>query len=201
MRADILKVATQEFADKGFSGARMDDIAHRTQTTKKMIYYYFGDKEALYRTVLETSIKALRAEEQLVHVDDLDPVSALRRVAELTFDYHEQHPDFIRLMAGENILQAEHLRTSGARGDLAAPALALLNRIVERGLDEGVFRHGVDAVDLHFTITSFSFFRVSNQYTFDWIFQHNPVAPEHRERMRKMLGDLVVGYVTNPSDA
>ncbi|MBB5156122.1 TetR/AcrR family transcriptional regulator [Saccharopolyspora phatthalungensis] len=201
-RDDILKMATKEFADKGYAGARIDDIARRTQTTKKMIYYYFGDKEGLYRAVLERSIASIRDEEQRVHVDDLDPVNALRRVIELTFDYHERDPDFVRLMAGENILRAEHLQKSGVREELASPALSLLSEIVERGLRAGVFRQGIDAVDLHFAITSFSFFRVSNQFTFQSLFQSNPAAPGNRERLRKLLSDLVIGYVTkNPDPA
>lgn len=195
VRANILTVATAEFADKGFTGARMDDIALRTKTTKKMIYYYFGDKQGLYRTVLEGAITSIREEEQRVHVEELDPVDALRRVVELTFDYHEQNPNFVRLMASENTNKAAYLGQSGERTELAGPALDLLSEILQRGQGSGVFRSGIDAVDLHFTITSFSFFRVSNQYTFDWLFQFDPVAPENRERLRKMLTDLVLGYV------
>ncbi|GAA0996786.1 TetR/AcrR family transcriptional regulator [Acrocarpospora macrocephala] len=194
-------MATEEFADKGYTGARIDDIALRTQTTKKMIYYYFGDKEGLYRAVLERSIASIRAEEQQVHVGDLDPLTALRRVIELTFDYHERHPDFVRLMAGENILRGEQLRKSGVRDELASPALALLSEIVERGLRTGVFRQGIDAVDLHFAITSFSFFRMSNQFTFEWLFESNPATPENRERLRKLLSDMVTGYVTANPDS
>ncbi|GAA1009190.1 TetR family transcriptional regulator [Acrocarpospora pleiomorpha] len=200
-RDDILKVATEEFADKGYTGARIDDIALRTQTTKKMIYYYFGDKEGLYRAVLERSIASIRAEEQQVHVGDLDPLTALRRVIELTFDYHERHPDFVRLMAGENILRGEQLRKSGVRDELASPALVLLSEIVERGLRTGVFRQGIDAVDLHFAITSFSFFRISNQFTFESLFESNPATPENRERLRKLLSDMVTGYVTANPDS
>ncbi|MFI7167055.1 TetR/AcrR family transcriptional regulator [Rhodococcus erythropolis] len=195
VRGDILTVATAEFADKGFTGARMDDIALRTHTTKKMIYYYFGDKQGLYRAVLESAIMSIREEEQRVHVDELAPIDALRRVVELTFDYHERHPDFVRLMASENIHKAEYLRQSGERSELAGPALDLLTEIVRRGLASGAFRQGIDAVDLHFTITSFSFFRVSNQFTFEWLFENNPVAPENRERLRKLLSDMVIGYV------
>jgi AcrR family transcriptional regulator len=195
VRGNILTVATAEFAAKGFTGARMDDIALQTKTTKKMIYYYFGDKQGLYRSVLESAIVNIRAEEQQVHVGELDPVDALKRVVELTFDYHERHPDFVRLMASENTHKAAYLGQSGDRSELAGPALDLLSSILQRGRESGEFKDGIDAVDLHFTITSFSFFRISNQYTFDWLFQFDPVAPENRERLRKMLTDIVIGYV------
>ncbi|WP_072805869.1 TetR/AcrR family transcriptional regulator [Rhodococcoides yunnanense] len=196
VRGNILAVSMAEFAAKGFTGARMDDIALRTNTTKKMIYYYFGDKQGLYRAVLESAIVSIRAEEQRVHVDELDPVDALRRVVELTFDYHEQNPDFVRLMANENTHRAFYLGQSSERSELAGPALDLLSDILQRGRESGVFKEGIDAVDLHFTITSFSFFRISNQYTFDWLFQFDPVAPENRERLRKILTDMVIGYAT-----
>ena len=52
-RQDILNVATEEFASAGFSGARVDTIAERTRTSKRMIYYYFGSKEGLYLAALE----------------------------------------------------------------------------------------------------------------------------------------------------
>ena len=52
-RAEILEVATHEFAQRGYSGARVDEIADQTSTTKRMIYYYFGGKEQLYIAVLE----------------------------------------------------------------------------------------------------------------------------------------------------
>src|SRR5690348_7196903 len=97
-RADILAVATEEFAQNGYSGARVDEIAARTRTTKRMIYYYFGGKEQLYLAVLERAYAEIRAAEREVDVDHLDPVSAIRRIAEVTFDHHEAHPAFIQLV-------------------------------------------------------------------------------------------------------
>src|ERR1044071_3861545 len=59
-RRNIIEVATGEFAAKGFSGARVDDIAARTKTSKRMIYYYFGDKEGLFIAVLEAAYGRIR---------------------------------------------------------------------------------------------------------------------------------------------
>ena len=104
----------KEFAEHGYAGARVDEIADRTRTTKRMIYYYFGSKERLFVAVLERAYAGIRAAEQTIEVDHLDPVAAIRRLAELTFDHHESHPDFIRLVSIENIHRAEHI--AGPRG-------------------------------------------------------------------------------------
>src|SRR6476659_11168604 len=108
-RGNILTIATHEFARNGYNGARIDAIAAKTSTTKRMIYYYFGGKEQLYIAVLDAAYAAIRSAEGEVDVDGLDPRAAIRRLAELTFDHHESHPDFIRLVSIENIHRAEHI--------------------------------------------------------------------------------------------
>src|SRR5207302_7361272 len=122
-RAEILDVATAEFAEHGYSGARVDEIAERTRTTKRMLHYYFGSKEGLYTEVLEHAYAEIRAAEQTVDVEHLEPLAAIRRLAELTFDHHEAHPDFIRLVSIENIHRAEHMQASGRFADLNVPAI------------------------------------------------------------------------------
>ena len=136
-RAEIIEVATREFADKGYAGARVDEIAAKMSTTKRMIYYYFGNKEQLYVEVLEHAYAGIRAIEQQLDVEHLDPVDAMRQLAELTFDHHESHPDFIRLVSIENIHRAEHIARSTVLSGLANPALDVLTRILDRGPRRG----------------------------------------------------------------
>ena len=195
-RAEILDVATQEFADRGYAGARVDEIAAKTSTTKRMIYYYFGGKEQLYVAVLEQAYSLIRSLEQRLDVEHLDPVEAIRELAGLTFDHHESHPDFIRLVSIENIHRAEHIAGSEALSGLANPALDVLGRILERGWDAGVFRDDVDALDVHQVISAFCVFRTANRHTFGAIFGRDLLDPAQREHQRRMLGDLVVAYLT-----
>ncbi|MFD3562838.1 TetR/AcrR family transcriptional regulator [Streptomyces sp. NPDC058686] len=195
-RAEILDVATQEFARAGYTGARVDEIAARTRTTKRMIYYYFGGKEQLFTAVLERAYSAIRQAEQEVDVDHLDPVAAIRRLAELTFDHHEAHPDFIRLVAIENIHEAEHMTASEQLGALNSPAIEVIRRILAAGRASGLFTAEIDAVDLHAMISSFCFFRVSNRHTFGALFGRDLVADDRREHYRTMLGDMVIAYLT-----
>ncbi|CAM5388860.1 TetR/AcrR family transcriptional regulator [Streptomyces sp. NPDC005930] len=195
-QAEILDVATREFARAGYDGARVDEIAAQTRTTKRMIYYYFGGKEQLFTAVLERAYGVIREAEQELDVDHLDPVAAIRRLAELTFDHHERHPDFIRLVSIENIHDAEHIASSEMLGSIGSPALDVIRRILEEGQRTGLFTADVDAVDLHAMISSFCFFRVANRHTFSALFGRDLVSPEQREHYRAMLGDMVIAYLT-----
>ena len=195
-RADLLAVATTEFADHGFSGARVDEIAARTRTTKRMIYYYFGSKRGLYLAVLEHAYAGIRVLEAQLEVEHLDPARAMRALAELTFDHHESHPDFVRLVAIENIHRAEHLRTSEALAGLAAPAVDVLGGILERGHAAGLFRADVDALDVHMVISAFCIFRTANRHTFQAVFDRDLLDPDRRAHYRRMVGDLVLEYLT-----
>jgi TetR/AcrR family transcriptional regulator len=195
-RADILEVATREFADKGYTGARVDEIAARTSTTKRMIYYYFGGKEQLYLAVLERSYSTIRALEAQLDIEHLEPEEALRELAALTFDHHEANPDFIRLVSIENIHHAEHLKQSEILDGLADPALGGLTRILQRGRAAGRFRADADPLDIHMLISSFCVFRLANRHTFQAIFSRDMLDPARRDHYRAMLGDLVIGYLT-----
>jgi AcrR family transcriptional regulator len=196
-RAEILQIAADEFAEHGFAGARVDRIAAQMRTTKRMIYYYFGSKEDLYLAVLERAYAAIRRAEQEIDVDHLDPISAIRRLAELTFDHHEANPSFLRLVSIENIHRAEHLRRSSQIANLNVPAIDLIARILERGYASGAFVRRVDAIDLHMMISAFCVFRVSNQHTFGVLFDRDLTSPDLRDRYRKMLADMVVSYLVS----
>jgi AcrR family transcriptional regulator len=195
-RAEILGVATREFAEHGYSGARVDEIAERTRTTKRMLYYYFESKEGLYAEVLKAAYAEIRGKEQAIDVEHLDPVAAIRRVAELTFDHHEAHPDFIRLVAIENIHRAEHLAELPDLAELGSPALDVIGTILARGREAGTFTRDVDALDVHMIISSFCVFRIANRHTFGTLFGRDLVAADLRDHYRRMVGDLVVGYLT-----
>ena len=195
-RAEILDVATKEFAVRGYAGARVNEIAAKTSTTKRMIYYYFGGKEQLYVAVLEQAYRRIRGLEQQRDVEHLDPVEAIRELAALTFDHHESHPDFIRLVSIENIHRAEHIARSKVLSGLANPAVDVLGTILQRGWDAGVFREDVDALDVHQVISAFCVFRTANRHTFGAIFGRDLLDPARREHQRRMLGDLVVSYLT-----
>lgn len=195
-RSELLEVATAAFAESGYSGTRVDDIAERTRTTKRMIYYYFGSKEELYLAVLEAAYRTIREAEQGLHVGELSPVEALQRIAELTYDHHLAHSDFIRLVSIENIHRGEFIQRLESLRTLNRPALGLLEGILERGRADGTLRDDVDALDVHLLISSYCFFQVSNQYTFGYLFDRDLLAADRREHLRAMIGDVVVAWLS-----
>jgi len=193
--ADILAVATREFAEKGLAGARIDDIAAAMRTSKRMIYYYFGSKEGLYIRVLEEAYRRIRAIEADLHLDDLPPEDALRKLVGFTVDYQRENPDFIRLVMNENIHRGEYLVQSQAIQGLNVPAIEGLRRVYQRGLKAGVFRTGIDPVDLHQSISALSFFNVANRHTFSLIFQRDLESPTAQIARRDSIIEMVVRFV------
>jgi AcrR family transcriptional regulator len=194
-RANILDVALQEFADKGLSGARIDEIAERTRTSKRMIYYYFGSKEGLYRSVLEGCYRGMRALENALELDHLPPLEALRRLVGSTFDYQSAHQDFVRLVMVENIHHGEHIEQLSSIGSLNSAAIDQIKLICARGAAEGVIRPDVDAIDLHMSISALSFFNVSNRHTFSKIFRLDMSSAAYLAARRESVADLIVRSV------
>ncbi len=195
-RSDILAVARAEFVEHGLSGARVDAIAEKTRTTKRMIYYYFGSKEGLYSAVLEQAYVGIRSIEAALALAHLDPLTALRRLIEATFDYDDLHPDFVRLVAIENIHQADYLKRLPTMQSLNADVIATLDAILARGRAGGVFGRDCSALDLHLMISALCFFRVSNRYTFGAIFGCDLSTPELRAQHRTMIVEMIVSYVS-----
>jgi AcrR family transcriptional regulator len=193
--ADILTVATREFAAKGLAGARIDEIAAATRTSKRMIYYYFGSKEGLYVAVLEEAYRRIRSIESELHLEDLPPEDALRKLVGFTYDYQLANPDFIRLVMTENIHRGEFLAKSKSIQQLNAQAIDGVKTVYERGVAAGVFRNDVDPVDLHMSISALSFFNVANRHTFGLIFKRDFDSPRAVGARRDSIVEMVVRYV------
>ena len=193
--AEILEVATQEFAAKGLSGARIDAIAAATRTSKRMIYYYFGSKEGLYLAVLEESYRKIRQEETDLHLEDLAPEAALRRLVGFTFDRHLRNESYVRIVMSENIHRGQFMRQSQYIQDLNVPAIDAIRGLYERGVAAGVFRPGLDLLDIHASISALSFFNVSNRHTFGLIFKQDTLETGYLERRRDSVIDMVWRYL------
>ncbi|HUZ62118.1 MAG TPA: TetR/AcrR family transcriptional regulator [Acetobacteraceae bacterium] len=194
VRRNILEIATAEFAERGFSGARVDEIAAKTSASKRMIYYYFKDKEGLFIAVLEAAYAGIRNIELGLDLDGLSPVEALRRLAEFTFDYQNANPDFVRLVMVENIHNGIHIDRSERMQSLNVSVLHVLDEVYRRGVGEGVFRDKIDIIDLHMTISALSFFNVSNRSTFSKIFKRDMVTPAALAARRQVVAETVVRF-------
>jgi AcrR family transcriptional regulator len=193
--ADILEVATREFSEKGLAGARIDDIAEAMRTSKRMIYYYFGSKERLYIAVLEEAYRRIRSIEAGLHLEDLAPEDALRRLVGFTVDYQLANPDFVRLVMNENMHHGAYLAQSKAIHKLNVPAIDAVANVYARGLAAGVFRSGIDPVDLHMSISALSVFNVANKHTFSLIFKRDLDSPAAIVARRDSIVEMIVRFV------
>jgi len=193
--ADILKIATAEFADKGLSGARVDAIADATATSKRMIYYHFGSKEGLYLAVLEESYRSIREIESKLNLEDLAPEDALRKLVAFTFDYQQDNEAFIRLVMNENMHRGEYLAQSKSIQDLNVPAIDAVRRVYQRGLQTRAFRRGIDPIDLHMSISALCFFSVANRHTFSLIFKRDLSEPAALRARRDSIVEMIIRFV------
>ena len=194
-RRDILEVASKEFALNGLSGARIDEIAARTRSSKRMIYYYFGGKEGLYLRALENAYRLVREGEAKLNTEGMPPIDALKRLVEFTFDHHHQHEEFIRMVMIENIHHGQYLDRSEAIRELNVTAIDHISKIYQRGVDGGVFRAGLDPVEIHWQISALCFFNVSNRRTFSKIFGRDFGSEESLARLRRNAVDMVLRFV------
>jgi AcrR family transcriptional regulator len=191
-RREIVAVATLHFADRGFAGARVDEIAAATATSKRMIYYFFGGKEGLYRAVLTEAYRGIRSAELDAGLEDLPPAAALERLVALTFDYHFAHPELVRLVMDENMRHGGHVGSvAEARNELVLPKTQAL---IDRGVADGSFRAGVDAIDLHMTISALAFYFVANRYTFGTLFGADMLSATAAAKRRAQVVDTVTRY-------
>jgi AcrR family transcriptional regulator len=194
-RRDILDAATIEFSENGLSGTRVDAIAARMKMSVRMIYYYFGSKDGLYRAVLEQAYEDIRRAEAALNLQGLEPAEAVRRMVEFVFDYQESHSAFNRLVTTENIHRAVHIAHSDTIQTLNSSVIDTIEAILRRGQGQGLFRQDATALGVHLLMTAFCFFRVSNRYTLNAIFGRDPLSPDLRAEHRTMIVDSVLGYL------
>jgi AcrR family transcriptional regulator len=194
-RQNIIEVASEEFAVNGLAGARIDEIAARTLTSKRMIYYYFGDKEGLYLAALEEAYRRVRRGEAELDVAHLAPLDALRKLVEFTFDHHYRHEDFIRMVMIENIHRGAYLDRSKVIRSLNLSAIGMIESVYNRGVAAGIFRKGLNPIELHWQISALCFFNVSNRITFTKIFGQDFGSPSAQGSLRRNIVEMVVRYV------
>ncbi|MDF2488196.1 MAG: TetR family transcriptional regulator [Pseudomonas sp.] len=194
-REDILQAAITEFVQQGLAGARVDAIAERTATSKRMIYYYFGSKEQLYVEVLVKLYGDIRRTEHSLDLESLPAELAIRRLVEFTFDHHDRNVDFVRIVSTENIHYGEFVKQSPVIREMSSQVLEALGKVLRRGEEEGVFRPGIEVLDVHMLMSSFSFYRVSNRHTISEIFQVELSDAAIKARHREMLCEAVVRYI------
>jgi len=192
---EILRAAMTEFAQHGFGGARIDGIAERAGINKRLIYYYFENKEALFLAVLERTYADIRDAERVLHLETADPADAVRRLVAFTWSHYLAHPEFLTLLNSENLHRARHLKRSGRIREMNSPLIQTLADVLERGRRDGIFRGGVDAVQLYISIAGLAYFYLSNNHTLSTIFGRDLMSPKALSERLSHITEVVMGYV------
>ena len=194
-KAAILSAATAIFAEKGFGGARVDDIAARARINKRMLYHYFGAKEALYQAVLEAAYVGIRSAEADLKLAERDPEEAMRQLTAFTWKYFLDHPEFLSLLNTENLLQGRYVRASKRIIALHSPMIALLRETLQQGVAAGKFRPDIDPVELYISIAALGFFYLSNRWTLSAIFRRDLATPGRLSRRGRHIVDVIMAYL------
>lgn len=192
---EILAAAMSEFAERGLGGARIDGIAERAGVNKRLIYYYFGNKEGLFLAVLEQTYADIREAERALHLEMADPAEAVRRLVAFTWNHYLEHPEFLTLLNSENLHRARHLQQSQRIREMNSPLIQTLADVLERGRSEGLFRGGVDPVQLYISIAGLAYFYLSNNHTLSTIFGRDLMSPKALSERLSHITEVVMGYV------
>ncbi|WP_264811574.1 TetR/AcrR family transcriptional regulator [Gluconacetobacter johannae] len=191
----ILSSAKREFATNGLAGARVDVIAEKADANKRMIYHYFGNKDSLFARILEDAYSSLYEAEQQLDLDHLDAKSALDQFVRFTWNYYLNNPDFITLVNSENLHRGVHLEKSAVLRSVSRNRLRMLENLLKRGEKEGVFRPGIDAMQLHISIAAIGYYYITNRYTGNIIFKCNFMSPEMLDKRVEFNVDSVLRIV------
>jgi AcrR family transcriptional regulator len=194
-RAAILGAATQEFARHGLSGARVDRIAAKADINKRMLYHYFGAKDALFLAVLEATYAKIRSAELSLSLLDVSPTEGVRRLVAFTWRYYLAHPEFLTLLNSENLYRARHLKHSRSLRAMNSPVIETLAKVLARGVRERVFRRGVDPLQLYVSIAALSYFYLSNKHTLSAVFGRDLGTPAARRARLAHMTAVVLGYL------
>ena len=198
-RQRILDVAMTEFAEHGYSGSRIDQIANTAEVNVGMIYHYFGNKDDLYIAALEATYKVIRDREQTLQVNEADPVQAMRQLIEMTFDFLSTDPHFVRIIMNENLMMGSMAKRSATIPTMTRPLLDSLRTILKRGQSENLFHKDTDAENFYISILGLSFVHVSNRYTLNNMFQRDFADPVWLEMRKAAVTDILITYLTSAS--
>lgn len=194
--ARILDAAKKEFAKKGLGGARVDAIAEKARANKRMIYHYFGSKDQLFQKVIEAAYIDIRTAEQKLNLDHLDPKDALERLIVFTWDYYLKNPEFITLVNSENLHRAKHLKSSETVKVYSRRFVSMVKTILDRGVATGVFRKGIDPVQLNITIAAIGYYYLTNRFTGSVMYERDLMAKKALEERLKFNIDTIMRLVS-----
>ncbi|GGO83898.1 TetR family transcriptional regulator [Marinobacterium nitratireducens] len=188
----ILQAAKKEFSIKGFGGARIDEVADRAKSNKRMIYHYFGNKEELFQKVIEDAYLDIRTAEKKLNLEQLPPREAIEKLVRFTWEYYLKNPEFLTLVNSENLHRAKHLKNSQVIREAHSNMVSMVGDILDRGAQEGIFRADVDPVQLNITIAAVGYYYLTNRFTGSIIYDRDLMDPAALEARLQFNIDTVL---------
>lgn len=198
-KLDILRAGEIEFAEKGLYGTRIDEIAKRANINKRMIYEYFGNKEQLYRTVFDTVYNRLTKIELELLETDLQGVEAIKTIIRVYFYYLKENPHYVNLLLWENLNKAYYVKSLDYVSEKSI-VIAKMKKIIEKGMEDGVFRKEIDAEQVVFSLMSYPFTYFSNKYTLCKLFSKDLNTEEEMERRINSMIEMFLSYLCPGQD-
>lgn len=194
-KGQILEAALSEFASNGFDGAKVHQIAKSAGCNARLIYHYFENKERLYTAALRRIYSEIRAREEELHLDSLEPEQAIRRLTETTFDFFETHTAFLAITRSENLLQGRFIAQVPEIQKMSTPFLDKISDVLERGHAEGVFRADIDALQLYVSIVALSAHHINASHTLSATFGCDVSAEDWRRHRRSHVVQVIQSAV------
>jgi len=197
-RNALIKAGLKEFSQKGFLGARIEQIAAGAKCSIRMLYHYFGDKKGLYLAVLESAYADIREQEAKLEIDYDKPLIGMLELLRFTFEYFEANPMFEGLLRNENLMQGKFVSRSRQVPQGAVSRKTLISDLIASGQAKGIFRDNLDPVQVYVTITALSRFHLSNAYTMSAVLETDLRSKAWRKERLQHCFDLLEAYLINP---
>jgi len=191
----IIKAAIAEFALKGLDGARVDEVARRSGVNKTLLYQYVGNKDDLFTAALETAYQSIRERQREFLARQLDPETGVRQLVHLLMSIWVEHQEYGKLLASENFHGGKHVKRSKLIGEMYQQLVDALTDLLKRGVAQGVFRPGIDAIDLYISISSLFAYYVAHQHTLNAIFHIDALQPRRLQQRKDHIIDMILRYV------
>jgi TetR/AcrR family transcriptional regulator len=194
LREKLLNAAQAEFGDKGFAGARVEEIASCAGASKQALYHHFGSKEGIFAATVEEAYRRLRAPDQDIRtkVRKLEPKDALRTLIEHLFKPSIGTVRFQRIMHDENRFEAIHAQGLTSAKRAYADLLETIKDILDRGETAGVFRPGIDPKQLYVFLAGVLVYRLTNAHTLTAMLDLTLDDEEGARRSRQSAIELIL---------